>query len=87
MNEQAIRLTQTVKGAGCAAKLAPADLDRALCGLDLPVDDNLLVGLGRADDAGVYRVSDDLALVQTLDFFPPWWMTRTPLAGSRRPMP
>ena len=67
----AVRLTQTVKGAGCAAKLAPGDLDRALCGLDLPVDPNLLVGLDKADDAGVYRVSDDLALVQTIDFFPP----------------
>jgi len=71
MTQQTIRLTQTVKGAGCAAKLAPGDLDRALCGLDLPVDDNLLVGLERADDAGVYRISDDLALVQTIDFFPP----------------
>ena len=71
MSETTIRLTQTVKGAGCAAKLAPGDLDRALCGLELPVDDNLLVGLERADDAGVYRINDDLALVQTLDFFPP----------------
>lgn len=71
MINEAIRLTQTVKGAGCAAKLAPGDLDRALCGLDLPVDSNLLVGLDQADDAGVYRISDDLALVQTIDFFPP----------------
>lgn len=69
MTSETIRLTLTVKGAGCAAKLAPGALDKALCGLDLPVDPNLLVGL--ADDAGVYRVSDDLALVQTLDFFPP----------------
>ncbi|MDD2309960.1 MAG: selenide, water dikinase SelD [Desulfuromonadaceae bacterium] len=71
MTHEKIRLTQTVKGAGCAAKLAPGVLDKALCGLDLPVDPNLLVGLERADDAGVYRVSNDLALVQTLDFFPP----------------
>lgn len=71
MKSNAIRLTQTVKGAGCAAKLAPGVLDKALCGLDLPVDPDLLVGLERADDAGVYRVSDDLALVQTVDFFPP----------------
>lgn len=71
MTSETIRLTRTVKGAGCAAKLAPGALDKALCGLDLPVDPNLLVGLGQADDAGVYRVSDDLALVQTLDFFPP----------------
>ena len=69
MTSETIRLTRTVKGAGCAAKLAPGALDKALCGLDLPVDPNLLVGLGQADDAGVYRVSDDLALVQTLDFF------------------
>jgi selenide,water dikinase len=66
-----IRLTSTVKGAGCAAKLPPGDLDRALCGLDLPVDKDLIVGLERADDAGVYRVSNEVALVQTLDFFPP----------------
>ena len=66
-----IRLTQTVKAAGCAAKLPPGALEKALCGLDLPVDSNLLVGLTHADDAGVYRVSDELALVQTLDFFPP----------------
>ncbi len=71
MVAETIRLTQTVKGAGCAAKLAPGILDKALCGLDLPFDQNLLVGLDRADDAGVYRVSDELALVQTLDFFPP----------------
>ncbi len=71
MTNEIIRLTQTVKGAGCAAKLAPGALDKALCGLDLPVDANLLVGLAQADDAGVYKVSDDIALVQTLDFFPP----------------
>ena len=36
-----------------------------------PVDENVLVGLDRADDAGVYRISDDLALIQTVDFFTP----------------
>ena len=71
MNNETIRLTHTVKGSGCAAKIAPGVLDKALCGLDLPVDPNLLIGLERADDAGVYRVSDELALVQTVDFFPP----------------
>ena len=71
MTNETVRLTRTVKGAGCAAKLAPGVLDKALCGLDLPMDPDLLVGLERADDAGVYRVSDELALVQTLDFFPP----------------
>lgn len=71
MIRETVRLTQTVKGAGCAAKLSPGDLDRALCGLDLPVDQNLIVGIDQADDAGVYKISDDLAIVQTLDFFPP----------------
>ena len=71
MNNGTIRLTQTVKGAGCAAKLSPSDLDKALCGLDLPVDQNLIVGIDQADDAGVYKIYDDIAIVQTLDFFPP----------------
>lgn len=42
-----------------------------MCGLDFPTDPNVLVGLSRADDAGVYKVSDDLALIQTVDFFTP----------------
>ncbi len=36
-----------------------------------PVDENVLIGLDRADDAGVYRISDELALIQTVDFFTP----------------
>ncbi len=40
-------------------------------GIDFPVDDNLIVGLEKADDAAVYKVSDDLALIQTVDFFTP----------------
>ena len=42
-----------------------------MCGLAFPSDENVLVGLKRADDAGVYKVSDDLALIQTVDFFTP----------------
>ena len=42
-----------------------------MCGIHIPVDENVLVGLERADDAGVYRVSDALALIQTVDFFTP----------------
>lgn len=42
-----------------------------MCGLELPTDDHLLVGLDQADDAGVYRVSEELALIQTVDFFTP----------------
>lgn len=42
-----------------------------MCGMTFPTDENVLVGLARADDAGVYKITDDLALVQTVDFFTP----------------
>ncbi len=51
--------------------MAPGDLDKALCGLSFPKDENVLVGLDRADDAGIYKISEDLALIQTVDFFTP----------------
>src|SRR5438132_4914072 len=52
--------------------LAPSVLAQVLCGLPKqPFDENLIVGFDTADDAGVYRLRDDLALVQTLDFFTP----------------
>jgi len=44
---------------------------KALCGLDLPDNPDLLVGLETSDDAGVYRLRDDLAIIQTVDFFTP----------------
>ena len=64
-------LTETVRGAGWASKLGPEDLDKALKGLDLIDDPNLIVGLKDIDDAGVYKLSDDLAIIQTIDFFTP----------------
>ena len=67
----AIRLTATAKTAGCAAKLSPNLLDSVLKKLPPQDDPNLLVGFGTSDDAGVYRISDELALVQSVDFFPP----------------
>ena len=51
--------------------MPPGDLDRALCGLEFPTDSHVIVGLEKADDAGVYKISDDLALIQTVDFFTP----------------
>ena len=51
--------------------MPPGDLDKALCGIAFPSDENVIIGLDRADDAGVYRVSDELALIQTVDFFTP----------------
>ncbi len=51
--------------------MPPGDLDKALCGLEFPTDKNVIIGLDRADDAGVYKISDDLAIIQTVDFFTP----------------
>jgi selenide,water dikinase len=73
-----VRLTRFSHGAGCACKLSPADLRTVLGlvrGLDTQVgpaaDADLLVGLDTADDAAVYRLRDDLAVVVTTDFFTP----------------
>src|SRR5436190_20274772 len=51
--------------------MGPAALAQVLRSLTLPTNPNLLIGLDIKDDAAVYRIADDLALVQTLDFFPP----------------
>jgi len=51
--------------------LPPGDLERALCGMEFPTDSNLIVGLDRADDAGVYKITDEIAIIQTVDFFTP----------------
>ncbi len=60
------------KGGGCTAKLGAGILSRVLERLPRgPVDENLLIGYDSKDDAAVYQVSEDLAFVQTLDFFPP----------------
>lgn len=66
-----IRLTTTAKAAGCAAKLSPSILDAVLKRLPRQNDPNVLVGFETSDDAAVYRVSEELALVQTTDFFTP----------------
>jgi selenide,water dikinase len=66
-----VKLTATVKAAGCAAKLSPSVLDAVLRRLPRQTDENVLVGFETSDDAGVYRLSPGIALVQTLDFFTP----------------
>jgi selenide, water dikinase len=71
MPEVKIRLTETVKAGGCASKLSPALLDQVLGKLPRQHDPNVLVGFDHADDAGVYRIAPDTALVQTVDFFTP----------------
>lgn len=66
------RLIDFAKCSGCAGKLPPLGIAEILRALPpRPADPNLLVGTETSDDAGVYRISADLALVQTVDFFPP----------------
>lgn len=64
-------LTQMCHCAGCAAKIRAQDIETVLRSLPLPVDSRVLAGHQSADDAVVVQVRPDLALVQTVDFFPP----------------
>ena len=66
-----IQMTKLAKCAGCGAKVGAGTLSRLLGDLPTHRDENLLVGYDTSDDAAVYRVSDDLVLLQTVDFFPP----------------
>jgi selenide,water dikinase len=65
------RLTDLVSSGGCAAKYSAAKLDQLLKGFVPAEAENLLVGLSAADDAAVYRLDDERAIIFTLDFFPP----------------
>ena len=71
MPENEVKLTKLAKCAGCGAKVGAGVLAQLLDGIRVHQDPNLLVGFDKSDDASVYKVSDDLALVQTVDFFPP----------------
>jgi selenide,water dikinase len=67
----AVPLTSLSHGAGCGCKLSASDIGPIVAGLAAVDDPRLIVGSATADDAGVVRVRDDLALVQTVDFFTP----------------
>jgi selenide, water dikinase len=69
--EAATRLTGLAAGGGCAAKYSAARLEELLAGFAPAAPEDLLVGLAPSDDAAVYRLDDERALVATLDFFPP----------------
>lgn len=66
-----IKLTKLAKCAGCGAKVGAGVLAQLLEDIQVHQDPNLLVGFDRSDDASVYKISNELALVQTVDFFPP----------------
>jgi len=69
---QTVHLTQTVQKGGCAAKVAATELRKILAQVRMPeAPPELIVGSGTFDDAAIYRVNRETALVQTLDFFTP----------------
>lgn len=64
------KLTKFVQAAGCAAKMGPGDLKQTLCNLNNK-NEQVLVGFDTSDDAGVFQIDENLALVQTVDFITP----------------
>ncbi len=66
-----VKLTDLASCGGCAAKYSAARLEQLLAGFIPAEAENLLIGLSPADDAAVYRLDDERALIFTLDFFPP----------------
>jgi len=70
--QNTIKLTSLSSKGGCGCKIGPADLEQVLHTLPAGTPNpNVLVGLDTSDDAGVYKLTDDLAIVQTTDFFTP----------------
>lgn len=69
--ENDIKLTKLATCAGCGAKVGAGTLVKLLEGLPVLQDERLIVGYDKSDDASVYVINDELAIVQTIDFFPP----------------
>ena len=69
--ETSARLTRLASCAGCGAKVGAGTLASLLGNFKTRTDPNLIVGFDKSDDASVYVVNDDTALIQTVDFFPP----------------
>jgi selenide,water dikinase len=68
---ESVPLTTLVENTGCASKISQNDLKKVLAGLPDISHPDLLVGTNTCDDAGVYKIRDDMALVQTVDVFTP----------------
>jgi cysteine desulfurase len=69
--DEEIKLTRYTHGMGCACKLRPQVLEEILAKLPPPTDPAVLVDVSTSDDAAVYKLSDEIAVVQTVDFFTP----------------
>ena len=68
---ETVKLTELVHNAGCASKIAPADLEAILARLPIVEDPAVLSGIPAGDDAGIYAIADGTTLVQTVDVFTP----------------
>ena len=66
-----IKLTKLASCAGCGAKVGAGVLAQLLSDIKVVKDERLLVGFDKSDDASVYKINDDTAIVQTVEFFPP----------------
>lgn len=69
--ETTVKLTQYTHGLGCACKISPGNLEKILSRLPLPEDPNILIDARNSDDAAVYKISEDTAIIQTVDFITP----------------
>ena len=69
--ETEIKLTKLASCAGCGAKVGAGTLAKLLEGFKTHSDEKLIVGYDKSDDASVYAISDEVAIIQTTDFFPP----------------
>ena len=70
-NESSRKLTANVKAAGCAAKISSLDLKQVLSSIPRPSCPELLTSLDNFEDAAVYKITEDIAIIETVDFFPP----------------
>lgn len=70
-NISEIKLTQYTHGLGCACKIRPQYLERILKDLTNPIHPDILVGNNTSDDAAIYKINEEMAIVQTVDFFTP----------------
>ena len=77
-------MNEFCKGGGCTAKLGPGILDKVLKMIPKKADPKLLVGFDHSDDAAVYQLTDELAVVQTLSFRR-WWKILISLEKSQPP--
>ena len=77
-------LLTTIEYGGCSAKLDPTKLSEILADLPKIMHPNLMVGIDTHDDAGVYKLNDETALIFTTDFFPPVFTAKVDSAFCRR---